>query len=167
MVLARSTGQRDIVVSTGVATRAPETERTIGCFINTVPLRTSLDGADTFAELLGRVRTTTLTALENQDLPFQRLIEELRIPRDLSVNPLAQVLFLLQNAPEPTLDLPGLEAVATGVDRNGTQCDLNVQLRQVDGVFTGFVEYATDLFDVSTIHAALGALRGAADRRDR
>ncbi|OCC13535.1 Linear gramicidin synthase subunit B [Streptomyces sp. PTY087I2] len=151
VVLARSTGQRDIVVSTGVGTRAPETEGTIGCFINTVPLRTSLDGAGTFAELLGRVRATTLAALENQDLPFQRLVEELRIPRDLSVNPLAQVLFLLQNAPEPTLDLPGLEAVATGIDRKGTQCDLNVQLRQVDGVFTGFVEYATDLFDASTI----------------
>ncbi|GAA2109275.1 hypothetical protein GCM10009802_05570 [Streptomyces synnematoformans] len=151
VLLARSTGQQDVVVSTGVATRTPETERTMGCFVNTVPLRTSLDGAHTFADLLGRVRATTLAALDNQDLPFQRLVEELQIPRDLSVNPLAQVLFLLQNAPEPVLDLPGLEAVAAGIERNGTQCDLNVQLREVDGAFTGFIEYATDLFDESTV----------------
>ncbi|MFE9498685.1 amino acid adenylation domain-containing protein [Streptomyces collinus] len=151
LVLGRSSGQQDVVVSTGVATRTPETERTIGCFINTVPLRTSLAGDPTFQELLGRVRGTTLAALEHQDLPFQRLVEDLKIPRDLSVTPLAQVLFLLQNAPEPTLELPGLTAGAAGVERHGTQCDLNVQLREVDGVFTGFVEYATDLFDASTI----------------
>ncbi|MEU3793553.1 amino acid adenylation domain-containing protein [Streptomyces fructofermentans] len=156
LLLGRYGGQEDIVVSTGVATRTPETEQVIGCFINTVLLRTSLAGDPTFTELLGRVRTTTLDALEHQELPFQRLVDELRPQRDLSVNPLAQVIFLLQNAPEPTLSLPGLEAAATGTDRGGAQCDLDVQLRYVDGVFTGFVEYAEDLFDEATIRRQWG-----------
>ncbi|WP_326786384.1 non-ribosomal peptide synthetase [Streptomyces sp. NBC_00151] len=151
LLLSRYSGQQDIVVSTGVATRTPETERVIGCFINTVLLRTSLAGDPAFTDLLDRVRHTTLDALDHQDLPFERLVAELQGQRDLSVNPLAQVMFILQNAPVPTVALPGLEASVVGAERGGAQLDLDVQLREVDGAFTGFVEYAEDLFDEATV----------------
>lgn len=151
LLLGRYSGQQDIVVSTGAATRTPETEQVIGCFINTLLLRTSLAGDPDFAELLGRVRDTTLGALDHQDLPFERLVQDVRPQRDLSVNPLAQVMFILQNAPVPEPALPGLLATVTGMERGGAQCDLDVQLRYVDGVFTGFVEYADDLFDAATV----------------
>lgn len=172
LLLSNYSGQRDIVVSTGVATRTPETEGVIGCFINTVLLRTSTAGDPTFTQLLDRVKATTVEALEHQELPFQRLVDELQPQRDLSVNPLTQVLFLLQNAPEPELRLPGLDASAEGVERGGAQCDLNIQLRQLDGEFKGFVEYAADLFDEATIRrmwdhytVLLTAATTAADHR--
>ncbi|MEU3554840.1 non-ribosomal peptide synthetase [Streptomyces fragilis] len=151
LLLSRCSGQEDIVVATGAATRTPETERVVGCFINTVLLRTSLAGDPSFAELLERVRVTTLDALDHQDLPFEQLVGELQPQRDLSVNPLAQVMFILQNAPVPTVALPGLQASVVAAERGGAQLDLDVQLREVDGVFTGFVEYAQDLFDESTV----------------
>ncbi|MER5479923.1 amino acid adenylation domain-containing protein [Streptomyces sp. NPDC002734] len=151
LLLSRYSGQQDIVVATGAATRTPETERVVGCFINTVLLRTSLAGAPSFAELLERVRATTLDALDHQDLPFEQLVAELQPQRDLSVNPLAQVMFILQNAPVPTVALPGLEASVVAAERGGAQLDLDVQLREVDGAFTGFVEYAEDLFDEPTV----------------
>ncbi|OWA19269.1 hypothetical protein B9W68_01910 [Streptomyces sp. CS227] len=151
LLLGRYSGQLDIVVATGAATRTPETERVVGCFINTVLLRTSLAGDPSFDELLERVRATTLDALDHQDLPFEQLVAALQPQRDLSVNPLAQVMFILQNAPVPTVALPGLEATVLAAERGGAQLDLDVQLREVGGVFTGFVEYAEDLFDEPTV----------------
>src|SRR2546421_242359 len=71
--------------------------------------------------------------------------------RDLSYNPFSQVMFIVQNAPAPTPTMPGLSVSAVGIDRQATQCDLNVQLREVDGSLAGFVEYSTDLFDAATI----------------
>ncbi|OLE24755.1 MAG: hypothetical protein AUG44_18165 [Actinobacteria bacterium 13_1_20CM_3_71_11] len=150
-VLGRYTGRRDIVVSTGVGTRGPQTENLIGCFINIVVLRTSLEGAATFVELVRRVREVTVGALAEQDLPFDKLVEELGPRRDLSYNPFSQVMFIVQNAPAPTPTMPGLSVSAVGIDRQATQCDLNVQLREVDGSLAGFVEYSTDLFDAATI----------------
>ena len=150
-LLGRYAGRDDIIVGTGTATRTPQTEALIGCFINTVPLRTSLAGDPTFVEVLKRVRETTLGALDHHELPFDRLVTELRPQRDLSRTPFAQVMFILQNAPLPTPDLPGLRVSSAGVERGGAQCDLDVQLREVDGGYTGFVEYAEDLFDPATV----------------
>jgi amino acid adenylation domain-containing protein len=150
-LLGRFTGAEDIVVGTAVGTRDTQTEPLIGCFINTVPLRLRLTGDPTFAELLGRVRDVTLGALEHQDLPFDKLVEDLAPRRDLSHNPLAQVLFLVQNAPEPTADLTGLRAEPISVERGGSQCDLSVHLREAGGRFEGFLEYSTDLFDGATM----------------
>jgi amino acid adenylation domain-containing protein len=151
VLLGRYAGRDDVIVATGTATRTPQTESLIGCFINTVPLRTSLAGDPTFVEVLKRVRETTLGALDHQELPFDRLVGELRPQRDLSRTPFAQVMFILQNAPLPTPDLPGLRVSSAGVERGGAQCDLDVQLREVDGGYTGFVEYAEDLFDAATV----------------
>ena len=151
VLLGRYAGQDDIVISTGTAVRTPETEKLVGCFINTVLLRTSMAGGPTFAELLGRVREITLSALDHQELPFDRLVADLQPDRDLSRNPLAQVMFILQNTPVRTPELPGLTVAFEPADRGGAQCDLNVQLRDENGQYTGFVEYAEDLFDAGTV----------------
>lgn len=150
-VLGRLAGADDVVVGTAVGSRDRQTEPLIGCFLNTLPLRVPLSGDPTFAELLGRVRKVTFDALEHQDLPFDKLVEDLAPRRDLSHNPISQVLFLVQNAPEPTAALSGLSVEPVHVERGGTQCDLSVQLREIDGRFAGFVEYAVDLFDAATI----------------
>jgi amino acid adenylation domain-containing protein len=123
-----------------------------------VPLRLRLDGEPTFGELLTRVQQLTLGALDHRDLPFDRLVDDLAPRRDLSHNPLVQTLFLLQTAPQPVLELPGLAAEPVHVQRGGAQCDLSVQLREIDGRFTGFVEYAADLFRESTVRRWWGHL---------
>jgi len=151
VVLARTTGQDEVVVATGVATRTPQTQDVIGCFINILPLRTSLTGDPTFVELLARVRGTTLGAIDHQDLPFERLVTELRPRRDLSYTPYAQVMAIVQNAPVPEPAFAGLRVDVVPVRRDAAQCDLNLQVRDVDGVLAGFVEYASDLFDAATV----------------
>jgi amino acid adenylation domain-containing protein len=157
-VLGRYAGTRDVVVSTGVGTRGAQTERLIGCFINIVLLRTSLDGRPSFAELVRRAREVTVDALAHQDLPFDKLVEELAPRRDLSYNPYSQVMLIVQNAPLAIPAMPQLSVSPVGTARGATQCDLNVQLREVDGTLDGFVEYSTDLFDVATIRRLWGHL---------
>ena len=103
-LLHRYTGQDDIVVGSLIANRSHvATEALIGFFVNTVVLRTDCSGDPRFQELLARVREVTLGAYSHRELPFEKLLEELRPPRDLSQTPLFQVLFVLQNAPDPSL----------------------------------------------------------------
>ncbi len=149
--LARYSGSEDIVVSTGPATRPPGTERLVGCLVNTVLLRTSLAGDPTFDQLAAQVRENTLDAFEHRELPFDRLVEALAPTRDLSRNPLTQVGFVLQNAPATVPALTGLAVEALQVDRKNAHMDLDLQLTEEDGRFTGFVEYALDLFDADTV----------------
>ncbi|MEV6975748.1 amino acid adenylation domain-containing protein [Kitasatospora sp. NPDC093806] len=158
-VLARHSGVEDIVVGTGAAVRPAEAEGLIGCFINILPVRTSLAGDPTFTELLGRVRSAALAAFEHQDLPFERMLPERAAGPALSHNPLVQSLLLVQNAPLTMPALPGLEVTVREVPRGGAQVDLNLQLREVDGVFTGTAEYASDLFDAATVERLLGHWR--------
>ncbi|SFW73005.1 non-ribosomal peptide synthetase [Amycolatopsis australiensis] len=150
-VLARHTGGEDIVVGTPVSTREADTEDLIGCFVNTVPLRTSLAGDPSFGELVDRVREVTLDGVQHRDLPFPKLVEQLRVPRDLSYNPVVQAMFVLQNAPLPTPELAGLSVTPVHVSRGASQLDLDLQLWHDGERFEGFVEYSTDLFEAATI----------------
>ncbi|MEV7602207.1 amino acid adenylation domain-containing protein [Kitasatospora sp. NPDC089797] len=158
-VLARHSGGEDIVVGTGTGVRPAEAEGLIGCFVNILPIRTSLAGDPTFTELLARVRRSALDAFEHQRLPFERMLPERSASPSLSHNPVVQSLLLVQNAPLAAPELPGLAVTVREVPRGGAQLDLNLQLRELDGAFTGTVEYASDLFDPATVERLLGHWR--------
>ncbi|MFY1704915.1 condensation domain-containing protein [Micromonospora sp. WMMA1923] len=150
-VVARSTGRTDVLVTTSVATRTPEVEDLIGCFLNVLPIRVSVAGEPSFTELADRTRTAVLGAFEHQDLPFDRIVEQGPRPRDLRHQPLSQLMFGVQNAPMPQPELAGLTAEAGLVARGVAQFDLDIQLWAAGERIEGFCEYATDLFDSATV----------------
>jgi len=151
-LLLRYTGQEDIAVGSPIAGRnRPEIEGLIGFFVNTLVLRTDLSGDPTFRELLHRVREVALNAYTHQDLPFEKLVEELAPKRDLGANPLFQVLFALQDAPSASFELPGLQVVSRLGETGSTHFDLEIYLWEESETLTCKVVYAADLFDPGTI----------------
>jgi amino acid adenylation domain-containing protein len=152
-LLSRWSGQEDVVVGTPIANRTdPDVEALIGYFANTLALRTDLSGGRTFRDLLARVRETTLGAYEHQDLPFEKLVEEIRPPRSLSHSPVFQVMFNLQNETRGEgAAVEGLAASPLGRARPGARYDLTLSLAESGGRYVGSVEYATDLFDARTV----------------
>ncbi|MEP0885572.1 amino acid adenylation domain-containing protein [Trichocoleus sp. ST-U3] len=171
ILLYRYTQQEDIAVGSPIANRnRSEIEGLIGFFVNTLVLRTDLSGNPTFQELLGRVREVTLGAYAHQDLPFEKLVEELQPERSLSRHPLFQVVFALQNAPTEALELPGLRLNPLTIDFKTTRFDLEFNLWKASEGFRslwgerwehsegirGVVVYNTDLFDEATISRMLG-----------
>ncbi len=160
-LLSRHTGQEDILVGSPIAGRSRvEVEPLIGCFVNTLALRTDLSGDPSFRELLVRVRRKTLDAFAHQDLPFEKLVQELQPERDLARNPVFQVVFALQNAPPGRLALPGLTTRGVEIPSDRAHFDLTFTLVESGGEIFGALEYGTDLFDASTI-------RGLLDRFER
>lgn len=157
-LLYRYSGQPDIAVGTFIANRKfAETEALIGLFANTLVMRTDLSGNPTFQELLGRVRQVALEALAHQDVPFEKLVEELQPKRDLSYSPLFQVAFMLQNAAKPELSVSGLTIEPLLSDSGTAKFDLTMTMaEEVEGRLTGAIEYNTDLFNDSTIARMLG-----------
>jgi amino acid adenylation domain-containing protein len=156
-LLYRYTGQADILVGAPVAGRnRDEVERLIGFFVNTVVLRTDLSGEPTFRELVGRVRETSLGAYAHQDVPFEKLVEELHPPRDMSHTPLFQVMFDLQNTPTSALNFPQLKVSPVGVKGESAKFDLTLYLQEASGALLGRIEYSTDLFDAETIERMSG-----------
>ena len=149
-LLHRYTGQDDLVVGSGIANRGgAETEGLIGFFVNS--LRTRVSGGLSFRELVGRVKDTALGAYDHQDLPFEKLVEELQPDRDLSQNPLFQVVFVVQNASKEALELPGLTVRPFEREITFTHFDLEVQVwEERDRIVAGF-SYNTDLFTATTI----------------
>ncbi|MBD2385748.1 condensation domain-containing protein [Cylindrospermum sp. FACHB-282] len=144
--------QTEIVVGSPVAGRnKAETQGLIGFFINTLVLRTDLSGNPSFRELLGRVRQVALGAYAHPDLPFEKLVEELQPERDLSHNPLFQVMFILQNASIPTIELPELTLHPLEVDSGTSKFDLKFSIWESPAGFQGSLEYKTDLFNPMTI----------------
>ncbi|GET42320.1 condensation domain-containing protein [Microseira wollei NIES-4236] len=128
-LLYRYTNQEDICVGSPIANRnRVEIEGSIGVFVNTLVLRTALAGNPSFRELIGRVREVALAAYSHQDLPFEKLVEELQPERDLSRNPLFQVMFALQNAPMPEIKLEGLTIDSLNVESNRSQFDLSLTI---------------------------------------
>ena len=151
------TSQDDLVVGTPIANRNRlETEGLIGFFVNTLVLRTDLSGNPTFRELVRRVREVCLGAYAYQDLPFEKLVEELRLERDLSRNPLFQVMFVLQNASVQTVDLPGLTLDPVVADGGTTHFDLTLHIVDSEQGLIATAAYNTDLFDSTTITRMLG-----------
>ncbi|HEV7514955.1 MAG TPA: amino acid adenylation domain-containing protein, partial [Thermoanaerobaculia bacterium] len=148
-LLARLAGQSGITVGTPVANRRwPELEGLIGFFVNTLVLRAELGGEVSLAGLLPQAREVALGAYAHQDLPFERLVEELEPERDLSRSPLFQAMLGLENAPAARLTLPGLTLALAEIDNGTAKFDLTLALEEDSGDgLSGYLEYASDLFD--------------------
>jgi len=161
ILLARLTGQDDIVTGTPTANRGrKEIEDLIGFFVNSLAMRIDLSGNPTVAQLLARVKAQSLAALQNQDIPFEQVVELVRPARSLSHNPLFQVMFAWQNAPMGSLELPGLKsAVSPKAPHATSKFDFGVSLWQQGDNIEGGIEFATSLFDRSTIERWLGHWR--------
>ncbi len=159
-LLGRLCDQEDLVIGTPIANRhRVEIEPLIGFFVNTLVLRTDLSGAPTFRELVGRVRRGALEAYAHQDLPFERLVDELQPERDLSRNPVFQVMFALHNTPQGAQVLPGLVIEALPAERISAQFDLVLDLWETPDGLAAVLEYATDLFEPATIRRCAGHFR--------
>ena len=157
LLLCRYSGQEDILVGSPIANRNhAEIEGLIGFFVNTLVLRTDMSGEPTFKNLVARVRETALGAYAHQDLPFDKLVEELRPPRSAGQSPLFQVMFVLQNTPREELVLPGLTLSQLDVASPGIEFDLTLAVKEVDGELKGAIGYNSDLFDATTIHRMIG-----------
>ena len=153
VLLARWSGQHDLVVGTPIAgRRRTELEGLVGFFANTLAIRTRVDAARDFRELLRQVRASALEAFTHQDLPFEKLVEALKPPRSLAHSPLFQVLFVLQNTPWEAGTFGDLEVSPAEIAAGGTaRFDLAVSVSDYDGQLWLGLEYSTDLFDVGTI----------------
>ncbi len=150
-LLGRLAGQRDVVVGVPVAGRSEiETEGLIGFFVNTLVLRLDLGGEPDFCALLARARDATLGAFAHQEMPFERLVAELRPERAATRNPLFQVLFVLQNAPAEPLALPGLTLSARPAATGAALFDLSLVAGEDADDLGGQLEYSRDLFDATT-----------------
>ena len=152
IVLHSYSGQPDIIVGTNVANRTrSETEKLIGFFVNLLALRTDLSGAPSFRELLWRVREVTLKALAHQDLPFEKLISELRLERDHGQTPLVRAVMQLQTAPQVALKLSGLTAESLEIRTESVPFDLVLNISETGDGLTGAWLYNIDLFNATTI----------------
>ncbi|HET6314002.1 MAG TPA: amino acid adenylation domain-containing protein, partial [Chloroflexia bacterium] len=162
-LLHRYTRQIDILVGSPIANRTrPEIEGLIGFFVNTLVLRTDLSGDPSFRELLHRVREVALGAYAHQDLPFDRLVEELHPERNQGIHPIFQVAFVLQNAPVVPLQLRDLSLTSIEIDKvdmGASRFDLMFIVEETQEGLSVEVEYNTDLFDVTTISRMLGHYR--------
>jgi amino acid adenylation domain-containing protein len=152
-LLSRYTGEEDICVGTPMANRnQTECEGLIGFFVDTLLLRGNLSGDPSFRTLLARVRETALSAYSHQDIPFEKLVDELHPERDMSRNPLFQVMFTVVKAAKSNIDLPGLKFDPMKVETVSTRFDLECQFFESAQELKGAITYSTELFDASTIH---------------
>lgn len=156
-LLHRYTGVEDVLVGSPIAGRTrAETEDLMGFFLNALPLRTDLSGDPAFTELLSRVRETTLGAYAHQDVPFEKLVEELRPERQITHTPFFRTWLVLQNAPMPAVELPGLSLNILQVDDGTSKFDLVLSMLETpEGLHTTWI-YNTDLFDAATVARMAG-----------
>ena len=166
VLMARLSGQRDVIVGTPIANRtSTELEGLVGFIANTLALRVDLSGDPTFRELLSRVRTSAHGAYAHQDVPFEMVVDAVAPTRSLSHSPLFQVRFALQNAVEGLPD-PGPGLTLTSIDNE--QCtarfDLLVDLWETADGIEGHAEYSTDLFDASTVEAMMSRFEALLER---
>lgn len=153
ILLYRYTGQEDISVGTPIANRVlKEVEPLIGYFVNTLVLRSSITGSYTFREFLQKIKETTLSAYENQDVPFDLIVDKIKISRDLSRNPLFQVMFVLQNNENANvINFENLSFSSGSVKNNTSKFDLYFEIYENNNQLNINIEYSTDLFSEDTI----------------
>jgi acyl carrier protein len=150
-------GQDDVAVGTDVANRTrTETENMMGFFINQLVLRTHLTRESTFRETLAKVREVTLEAYAHQDLPFEKLVDDLGFERTLSQSPLFQVKLVLQNTPLPLAELPGISVAPLAFPMTRAKFDLLLNLWDTPQGLSGAMSYSTDLFDRASVSEILG-----------
>lgn len=155
-LLYRYTQQDDITIGSPIANRnRAETEALIGFFVNTLVLRGDLSGNPTFQELLARIKETTLGAYANQDLPFEKLVEVLQPDRDMSHTPLFQVMFILQNTPMRTSELPALSMKPLQIESQTSEFDITLSMNEGPEGLSGALQYNNDLFNADTISRML------------
>ena len=153
-LLHRFTGQRDLPIGTPIAGRhRMEVEPLIGLFVNTLVLRTDLTDtpSPTFLKVLERVRETALGAYTHQEIPFEKLVDELAPERSLGHTPLFQVMFVLQNASRGAVRFPGLWISSERAAGETSQFDLTLTMFDRKGGLQGFMDYRTELFDATTV----------------
>lgn len=152
VLLARYSGQTDLVVGTPVANRQRvEDESTVGVFVNTLALRTDLGGEPTLREVLRRVRATSVGALAHQEYPFERLVDRLRLERDPGHHPLFQTFFAYHRFPDDALRLPGLSITQSRPDLGTSKFDLSLRIDRLASGASVAAEFATDLFDAARV----------------
>jgi amino acid adenylation domain-containing protein len=160
-LLHRYSGQAEILVGTPIAGRTrAELEGLIGFFVNTLALKGDFRGGPSFREVMMRVRETALAAYAHQDVPFERVVEELQPERSLSYSPIFQVMFVYQNTPESEARLEGIELRQKGGESNTTKFDLMMYLEEKGGKVAGTIEYSTDLFEGHTAHRMIRHFEG-------
>ncbi len=158
-LMRRYTGSDDLVVGSPVANRQRvEIEDLIGFFVNTLVLRVDLPGDPGLVQLLARAREVCLDAWAHQDVPFEKLVEEMRPQRGLAHAPFFQVMLTLQNTPARPFELPGLTVGFLEVETGGAKFDLTLALQETEGLLAGALEYNTQLFDKATMERLLGHL---------
>jgi len=154
--LARYSGQRDIVIGTPIAGRnRRELEPLIGFFVNTLALRGDLSGNPEFLQLLSNTKDTALEAYRHQELPFEKLVEEIAPERQLNVSPLFQVLFVLEHAAAESTPFSTLRAESMSIHSDTAKFDLSLYVTEGPDFLLNTIEYNTDLFDKTTVEAML------------
>ncbi|MFJ6618953.1 condensation domain-containing protein [Kitasatospora sp. NPDC091335] len=172
VLLARCTGRADVTVGTPISGRTRiEVEPLVGFFVNTLVLRTDLSGDPGFTDVLARVRRCAVEAYAHQDVPFERLVQELRPERDLGQHPLFTVMFQLEDPPSLPSGLPGLKVNDHQIPNEVAKFDIEVSLTDLGDRLTGVIRYAADLFERDTVRqlaegftALLDHLVGAPER---
>ncbi|MEW6735860.1 MAG: amino acid adenylation domain-containing protein, partial [Acidobacteriota bacterium] len=157
VLLARYSRQKDIVVGTPIANRnRTEIEDLIGFFVNTLVLRTMVNEQESFAELLIKIREICLGAYTNQDIPFEKLVEQLNPERNLSHSPLFQIMFILQYAPKMVLEMSGLTLTLLEITSETAKFDLLLTMEESGAELAATITYNTDIFDATTIKRMIG-----------
>lgn len=152
ILLKRYSGQSDLTLGTPVSGRGrEELENLIGCFVNTVVLRAHVPDDISFNDLLRNVRDTVLEAYTHQDVPFDRVVEQLRPDRSLSHAPLFQVMFAYQESQPDLWQLDGLQVTPIRISFDTSKFDLTLSMSRVAEVLQGAIEFSTELFDEGTI----------------
>ncbi|WP_370949849.1 amino acid adenylation domain-containing protein [Amycolatopsis sp. cg5] len=159
LLFARHSGQRDVAVGTAVSGRErPELERLIGCFINTLAIRSTVDGTASFTDFLARVKETVLGAFAHQEVPFERLVDELCDERDASRTPLVQAMVVLQSGLQRSLEFDGLRGERLELAEVSSIFDISIEFTEHDAGMDVLVKYNTDLFDAETVERMAGRL---------